>query len=180
MSIALFETPVLPLDEPAPRRLLTVRPAPRREPPYDDESDRPVGLNGYDLPLPFERTPVQPEAVAVRRRLDDELPDPAVWGRRLLIGLVEAAAGKRPIHQLDEFLTPAIAHGLRSELQRADPFGRRHWLHGAMPRSVRAMQPCQGVAEISATVQVGARVRALALRVERRHERWRCTRIQLG
>jgi hypothetical protein len=42
------------------------------------------------------------------------------------------------------------------------------------------MQPCRGIAEISATVQVGSRVRALALRIERRHDRWRCTRIQLG
>jgi hypothetical protein len=180
MSIALFQTPVLPLAEPAPKRLLTMRPAPRREPPYDDELDEHPALGRFDRPLPFEAIPVRPEPVAVRRRIDDELPDPAVWGRRLLIGLVETAAGKRPIHQLDEFLTPAIAHGLRSELQRADPGGRRHWLHGATPRSVRAMQPCRGIAEISATVQVGSRVRALALRIERRHDRWRCTRIQLG
>jgi hypothetical protein len=181
MSTALFDSPQPHLAKPAVARLLTARPAPRREPPFDDEIDihRPA-LTRFDRPLPFERPQIRPEPVVIRRRIDDELPDPAVWGRRLLIGLVEAAAGKRPMQQLDEFLTPAIAQGLRAELQRSETSGRRHWLHRATPGSVRAMQPCRGIAEVSATVYVGPRVRALALRVERRHDRWRCTRIQLG
>jgi hypothetical protein len=45
---------------------------------------------------------------------------------------------------------------------------------------VRASEPSDGVAELCATVDVGGRVRALALRLEEQHGRWRCTRLQLG
>ena len=45
---------------------------------------------------------------------------------------------------------------------------------------MRATQPADGVAEICATIQVGDRVRAVALRVEEHRDRWRCTRLQLG
>lgn len=166
----------------APRRpLVTVRAAPRREPPFDDElaPDTAASVSVFDQPLPFEQTAPEPPP-PVHRPLDEGLPEPSQWARRLLVGLVEAAAGKRPLHQLAPLLTPSIADGLSTELARAEVHGRRHWLHGTVPRTVRAMQPCAGVAEVNATVRVGERVRAIALRVERRHDRWRCTRIQLG
>jgi hypothetical protein len=162
-------------------RLLTVRPAPRREPPFDDEIPAALrsAVTHFDRPLPFPR-PVVRAPIGERRRYDPDLPEPMAWGRRLLIGLVEAAAGKRPLHQLANLLTASIAQGLQSELHRAHTCGQRHWLNGATLRGVHAMQPRQGVAEISVTLDAGTRVRAVALRIERRHDQWRCTRIVLG
>jgi hypothetical protein len=45
---------------------------------------------------------------------------------------------------------------------------------------VRVFEPADGVAELSAVVQVGPRYRAVAARLEGRNGRWRCVRLQLG
>jgi hypothetical protein len=46
--------------------------------------------------------------------------------------------------------------------------------------SVRASEPADGIAELSATLRHGPRVRAVAMRLEVRHGRWCCTRLMLG
>jgi hypothetical protein len=159
--------------------LLTVRPAPRREPPFDDELPRSVRTaSAYDQPLPFPRR--TRSSTAARPGYDKDLPDPSLWTRRLLIGLTETAAGKRSPQQLADFLTPSIANGISAEMRRTEAMGRGHWLRGASIGSIRVMQPRSGVAEVCATMSVGSRVRAVALRIERRHSQWRCTRIVLG
>jgi hypothetical protein len=45
---------------------------------------------------------------------------------------------------------------------------------------MRVAEPAAGVAELCATVETGRRVRAIAIRLEAQHGRWRCTRLQLG
>lgn len=157
---------------------IVVRPAPPREPPFDDELvDAAVPIGPYDRPLPFEyprrHLRVQPSPSALRAAL----PDPAQWGRRLLIGIIEAAAGRRPLNQLTALLSPAVANGLRGDLELV---GSRHWTHAAAIRSVHAAEPADNVAEVSATLQHGRRVRAVAMRLEIRHGRWCCTRLVLG
>ena len=162
-----------------PRVRVRVRPAPRREPPFEDEQPPALVLPRYDQPLPFERPPatVTPIAPGPRR---DRLPDPAVWSRRLLIGLVESAAGRRPLHQLSALLSLSVCSGLGLDFERAALSGRPHWLHDGTVRTVRASEPADGVAEVCATIATRHRVHAVALRVEARRERWRCTRLQLG
>jgi hypothetical protein len=161
---------------------LTVRPAPRREPPFDDEITaahhlRVVGP--HDRPLPFEPTGArQPQFTIVAPRT--ELPDPALWGRRLLVGILEAASGKRPLQQLAGLMSPSVALGLRADLERSGDLRRPHWTQAASVRSTRATEPREGVAEVCATVQHGPRVRAVALRAEAHQGRWRCTRLQIG
>lgn len=157
---------------------IVVRPAPPREPPFDDELvDSVAPIGPYDRPLPFEyprrHLRIQPSPSALRATL----PDPAKWGRRLLIGIIETAAGRRPLNQLNALLSPSVANGLRSDLEVAS---RRHWTHAATIRSVHAAEPADNVAEVSATLQHGRRVRAVAMRLEIRHGRWRCTRLVLG
>ena len=162
----------------APGRV-RVRTAPRREPPFDDELD-PAAARALrsDQPLPFVTEPTQ--VVVRRRRAESALPDPTLSARSLLIGLIEAAAGKRPMRQLNDHLTIGVSCGLRDDFDRETRLGRRHWLHRATVRSVHTSEPSRGVAEIAVTLSVGPRVRAAALRFEFRHDRWRCTRFQLG
>ncbi len=165
-------------------REITLRPAPPREPPFDDEIGG--GAAGpHDRPLPFERRgsarksarrPLQPELTPLRAAL----PDPGPWARRLLIGIIETAGGKRPLHQLAALLSPGVASGLGADFERAARSGRPHWTSRASVRSVRACEPVDGVAELSATLDSGRRVRAIAIRLESRHGRWCCTRLQLG
>lgn len=163
---------------------ITLKPAPRREPPFDDDLDPSIAAGPCDQPLPFDewrprgaqRLPLTRLSPPLRRAL----PDPAVWGRRLIVGIIETAAGKRPLHQLSALLSPAVAHGLGTDFERAAKLGAPHWTHAATIRSVRASEPAEGVAELSATLRHGPRVHAVAMRLEIRHSRWCCTRLLLG
>ena len=161
---------------------IVVRPAPHREPPYDDELDASGASRHYDRPLPLPRSRGRHLATALAPPMPvrTALPDPVQWSRRLLVGVIEAAAGRRPLNQLTALLTPSVAHGLRSDFDRAALLGRPHWTHTATVRSVRGSEPAANVAEVCATVRAGQRVRAIALRVEVRHGRWCCTRLVLG
>jgi hypothetical protein len=162
-------------------RPVTVRPAPRREPPFDDELQDPRRVPGpYDRRLPFELTPVRPPVWRPRAPRPRGLPEPGPWGRRLLVGMIETAAGRRPLHQLSTLLSPSVSRGLGADFERAAQLGSPHWLHRAAVRSVRVAEPAEGVAELCATVETGRRVRAIAMRLEEHHGRWRCTRLQLG
>jgi hypothetical protein len=174
-------TALLDLPAATSRRRITVRPAPRREPPFDDELPPQLlhQVGPYDQQLPFER-PARPVPVPDRPVANAGLPDPALWGRRLLIGIIEAAAGRRPLQQLGSLLSHSVAYGLRIDFERSARSGRRHWIGQAAIRTVRASEPADGVAELSATVAIGRRVRAVALRLEAVDGRWQCTRLQLG
>jgi Family of unknown function (DUF6459) len=108
------------------------------------------------------------------------LPDPERWAHQLLIGMIETAGGRRPLHQLGALLSPSVCRGLGADFDRALGRGKRHWLHRAAIRTVRCAEPREGVAELCAVLDTGERVRAMAMRLEERHGRWRCTRIQLG
>lgn len=159
----------------------TLRPAPCREPPFDDELAI-SGIGPHDRPLPLNwqrakgRSPRQHGHAPAR----GALPEPALWARRLLIGIIESAAGKRPLHQVAALLSAGVASGLGADFAREARAGRTHWTSAATVRSVRVSEPVEGVAELAATVATGRRVRAIAMRLEVRHERWCCTRLQLG
>ena len=159
---------------------VVIRPAPRREPPFDDEIPDGIATPGkYDRHLPFARRPpavVRP-AEPVRR---GTLPDPAAWSQRLLVGLIETAGGRRPLQQVAPLLSLSVWRGLGADFEQAARSGKRHWLHNAVLRTVRATEPAEGVAEMCATVETGRRVRAVAMRLEEHHGRWCCTRLQLG
>ncbi len=161
--------------------LVTVRPAPPREPPFDDELAPdywPVGP--LDQPLPFGPSPRSKHRLRVVQPSRDGLPDPAGWGRRLLVGLIETAAGRRPLPQLTALLSRGVAAGIGADLDRATRSGHRHWIAQATVRTVRGCEPTDNVAELCATVQAGPRLHAVALRLEVRHGRWCCTRLLLG
>jgi hypothetical protein len=165
----------------APKRpalRVVVRPAPQREPPFDDELDGRPAVTPYDQRLPFEIQALEYRAPLPAR--PSGLIDPSTWARRLLVGLIESAGGRRPLNQLHSLLSPSIARGLGADFERAAQQRAPHWLHRASVGTVRASEPAEGVAELCATVDTGRRVRAIAMRLEEHQGRWRCTRLQLG
>lgn len=164
---------------------ITVRAAPRREPPFDDERlRRHLAVVGpYDRPLPFadpspRRLSEPRDLFAVRPTGRGELADPESFGRRLLVAALEALAGRRSLHQLAGHLSPGVYSGLVRDLER--PARTRAWRTPPSVRSVRVCEPADGVAEVAAVVQDGARCRAVALRLEGLDGRWRCVRLQIG
>ncbi|MBE7187827.1 Rv3235 family protein [Jatrophihabitans endophyticus] len=182
MTAAAATTDAPPLAPPvARRRPVLVRPAPRREPPFDDELTEPSRVGVLDRHLPFAvagRPPVRVPAVPGAAG-PSGLADPAVFGRRLLLGLIECAGGRRPLHQLASMLSMSITRGLSQDFEGPGT-ATTHWLRRGSVRSVLVCRPADGVAELSATLGCGPRVRAVALRLEERHGRWCCTRLQLG
>lgn len=170
---------------PDPRRphRVAVRPAPRREPPYDDERPhlRLVGPN--DQVLPFEDLTVgrraAPPNFGHRPTTRAELSDPVAFSRRLLIGTLEIFAGRRSIAQLSPYLSRGVFLGLARDCDNERMVNR--WSGAAAVRSVHVCEPVDGVAEIAAVISVrGGRCRAVALRLEGLDGRWRCVRLQLG
>lgn len=170
----------------APRRTeratlrVAVRPAPPRDPPFDDELGEAVTPQRYDRVLPFDRPAAPPARATAPLLRPHGLPEPSVWARRLLVGLIETADGRRPLQQLAAMLSSSVGRGLGADFEQAAALGSPHWLHRANVRSVRSSEPTEGVAELCATVETGKRVRAVALRLEEHRGRWRCTRLQLG
>lgn len=175
-----MSAPALALPDASPDGTVSVRPAPHREPPFDDEVRVEHRVGRLDRPLPFEAPVRTLRSVPPPTQVERALPDPAVWGRRLLVGVIESASGHRTLQQLSSLLSPAVARGLGTEFERAAAGRRRHWLHGATVRSVHAFEPAEGVAELCATLTAGSRARAVAIRLEESRGRWRCVLIQVG
>lgn len=167
--------------DPSPRRV-TLRPAPRREPPFDDElPPRHLALIGpHDRPLPFaspaRHLAEDNDLFGTRRTGRGQLPDPLWFGRRLLIGVLEAMSGRRSPHQLAQHLSHGVFAGLMADLER--PRSRR-WQQPVLC-SMRVCEPADGVAELAAVIQTGKRYRAVAMRLEGLDGRWRCVLLQVG
>ena len=160
-----------------------LRPAPDRDPPFDDELDphtpEPPGPLQPALPFPPVHPPVRHRpAVTARSAMRAAVGDPSGVARRLLVGIVEVAARRRPLLQLNPLLSPAVAVGLRDDLvaRQATP----HRLRNATVGSVRGSEPADGIAELSATLHTPTRVHAAALRLEIRRGQWVCTRLMIG
>ncbi|WP_406831777.1 Rv3235 family protein [Pedococcus sp. KACC 23699] len=167
-------------------RPLTIVPAPRIRPPViDDSTDD----------WPTERcaeSPYVQDALAVDFSLRsdhdlfgeqptrrDDLPDPRDWAAHIAQALVEVMAGVRPAPQLLRWTTPevyaVVARRAAVSARRGMPPARR-----TVVRSLRICEPADGVAEASAVVVDGGRVRALAMRLVGLDGRWRVEALQVG
>lgn len=159
------------------RRRDRLRPAPPWQPPYDDDRP-PTLLRVVADELPFDTWAI-PEPVA--EPLWEGLDDPTIWARMFLQAALEAIAGRRAPRQLERWTTPAVFEGLRRTSLKAAAGPPRP---ASVVRSVRAMEPVHGVAEISAVTARGApgptRMGAIAARLEARHGQWRCVVLQIG
>ena len=163
-----------------PRVTVTVRPAPRREPSFDDEQpSRHLHLVRLEPTLPFQPWPgrlIQRLPWAAPRPTGrGDLPEPTAWARRLLIAVLVAHTGRRPWQQLTRYFQ------LAANASPADELRGGKWPVGAPAtlKSVHVCEPADGVAEVSAVIQVGHRCRAVAIRLEGLDGRWRCVSLQL-
>jgi hypothetical protein len=161
----------------------TLRPAPAREPPFDDERDllaaEVAGPMQPALPFPPVHPPVRHRAaVEARSARRAAAGDPSAVAQRLLLGIIEVAAHRRPPSQLAALLSPSVAVGLRTDL--APDRRREHRLCKATVTSLRATEPADGVAELCATLHTSNRAHAAALRLEIRRGQWVCTRLVIG
>jgi hypothetical protein len=166
-------------------RVYNVRPAPRREPPFDDEpSFRHLSRIGpLDRPLPFETAaPAAPVAVrpalSAPHRMPQDLPDPGTISRTILIGIIEVATGLRPAAQLAPYMAPGVQAGLSRDAGSITRLGTAK--RPARVHSVHLSAPVDDGVEVAAVLQIGQRFRAVAMRLEAKDSRWRCLRLQIG
>ena len=98
--------------------------------------------------------------------------------RRLVIGVIETATGRRSASQLRHHTSPTVLAGLARDAGRISRLGTSQ--RPAALHSLHVTEPADGVAEVAAVLRVGDRFRALALRLEGLDGRWRCVRLQIG
>jgi len=141
--------------------------------PLDDEPDhdrQPV------LALDFHERDAffgpQPTASA-------DLPSARVWAQQVSQALVEVLGAHRPVSQLVRWTTTDVYARLARGSQAV---GNRHARRGRRPvvRSVHVSGDRDGLAEVTAVVVVGERVRALAFRMVGRDGRWVIDELVVG
>lgn len=174
----------------------SVRPAPQREPGFDDEPPaRHLSLvrtaTAPQLPFPTPRpdpapirrlslVPDPPEDDAVATQHPPSAgrlrPDPARFSRQFAQGVLEVLSGRRPMVQLARHVSPAVQRGL---IRAGDNQALRS-PNAPVLHSLHLSEPAEGVCEMSATIVVGTRYRALAARLEWKMDHWRCTALQMG
>jgi hypothetical protein len=108
------------------------------------------------------------------------------WVHRYVQASVEIVGGDRPASQLLRWTTgPVYADLHRRALLVARAGGHQPGVGRVQPvrphvQSVHASFVSPTVAEASARIRYGARSRALALRFEKRAERWLCTAMEFA
>ena len=171
-----------------PRRI----PTPQAEPPYDDEvvAEAAAGLARVDGALALAdpprlpASPVRPELRLVRtpaERSTTGRPDARAWALKLAQAVTEVLAGDRPATQLLRWTTARIYADLS---RRAATTARELTVvrSGRTRPKVTRVVVCdvrEGVVEASAIVDLGARTRAMAMRLEASGEHWVCTVLQM-
>lgn len=103
--------------------------------------------------------------------------DPAIWAGQLVAGILEVLAGARSVSQLAMLLSPEVYGVINAHAQRIAKLTPRH---RPLVRSVRVFMPTDEVAEAAVVIQGAKRSRAIALRLEVQHGRWRATAIVFG
>jgi uncharacterized protein DUF6459 len=129
------------------------------------------------------------------RHAPPELPDPVErhqrgrleqWVHRYVQAAVEIVGGDRPASQLLRWTSGAVYADLhRRALLVARAGGHQPGVGRVQPvrphvESVHTSLVGPAVAEASARVRYGARSRALALRFEKRGDRWLCTALEFA
>lgn len=130
-----------------------------------------------------ERIEVLRASDSMRSDEETETPLPNVDPARLALslagGVVEVVRGVRPASQLARWLAPGVLAELRERTAMAGT-GRRVVL--VRPCAVRRLMasPSGTGVEVSAAVDDGVRVRAVAFRLDAHRAGWRVTALEIG
>jgi hypothetical protein len=159
-----------PLPDPIAVRQVQV---PDSLPPYDGEPA--ASLAAATGPASPDTDPDGPETPGSGRLTGRAVPGPDGWPSQFAQVLAETLAGARPARQL----TPWTTEQTRDRIRELGPT----MASGQRPRLRRVMTsaPAADVLEVTAVVGFGARVRVLALRLERAGPGaagWQCTALE--
>ena len=177
-----------PATEPDPPGLrVTAHTIPDPDPPYDDSDDVVTGADRRPLtpcpppppapgglqlvpPPDFDADELSFDPVRTPR---DELEDPLPRAAMLTRAVLEALTGVRPVSQLSRWLSPDVLALVQSTVasRTTRPFP-------TALRKVLVSEPEPGIAEVTALVNRGPRVEAIALRLEGLDGRWLVTALQ--
>lgn len=169
----------------APRPLTVRRVVPSDPPDYL----APVIKLALRPPAPPDplREPPREVPRAVRGENTAELAQMRNLARSVGQAAIEALAGIRPVHQLARWLDPENFDKLcrRAELTRTMGGGSAHPVAAGPHRNpvVTAARICPvaaGIYEAALVVVEQKKVRAVALRVERRRGLWKVTALEIG
>lgn len=155
-----------------------------------DEGEQGVLALQWPLPSGLPVVPLPPEGVRVVRHGPvcspahggevAQRPEPGAWVARLVQAVVEVLAGDRPLLQLMRWLDLEVYEHLAEHITNRP--GRTPGARPGPVRAVRSVHLCEpraGVVEAAVVVGSGARVRAVAVRLEGARGRWRCTRLTI-
>jgi hypothetical protein len=180
------------------RPAIRLRPAPALEPPYDDEAAAPtwagpgVEQMAFDLGRPVSRPCPAPEPAGPAARPTGASEESVGAVRRFVRLCLEIFNGYRPAGHVRPLTSPSEAANVieqvwsvRERLAGAGHLSpapsRRSPVRPARARAaigLRQMLICEprtGVAEAAVVLGGGTRCVALAVRLERRRDRWLCT-----
>ncbi|MFX0539213.1 Rv3235 family protein [Ornithinimicrobium sp. Y1847] len=108
-----------------------------------------------------------------------ELPEPQLWGRRMVQAILEVQDGTRGADQLGRWVIPDI----KERARRRGALARRRGRRTHRPPIIRTMlcsEPADGVCELSLVVWADGRIRALAVRISGVDGRWLVTAWEMG
>ncbi len=168
---------------PAGRARLRLLPVPSAEPPLVGD-DAPEGLW---LPVPGQTAlaldaPGEVASTAAPRRLPGTgaLPDPSAWAAQFVRLAVEVADGVRPDGQLSRWTSDDVRLLLARRARLSARSTRRTVAPRAHVVTMRCCHALPGAVEVAAVVRCGARVRAVALRMDAARDRWQVTALEIG
>jgi hypothetical protein len=186
-----------------PRPMISLRPVPACEPPFDDEADSTVWQSAHQLALdwspthqrlapgdaPSDGPGAAPAAPAHRSVVAGASADAKLAVRRFVRLCVEVLNGYRPPAHLRRLSLPGEAAavvaqalvGARwvADLRKQHP---RHRPRRPSPVGViklRLCEPRPGAVEAAVALLIGERTWAMALRLELHHEAWSATALRL-
>jgi hypothetical protein len=180
-----------------PRRPIRLRPAPRNEPPFDDERDPLTWPSPHQLALDWSRPatslrPPDPPPPVNRTVVTGVSADARLAVRRFVAMCVEVLNGYRPAAHLRRLTQPreaatVVAQGVagarwvgHARLTRVAGRAPRH--RRPAPAAVVRLQLCEpreGAVEAAAVLLIGDRTHAMAIRLEEHGESWLATTLRL-
>jgi hypothetical protein len=173
--MSAVEAVVVPVPEPVRVRLVPAGPPRGAAPVLRGPAHRAV-------PSVHERITVlrAVETTAVETGETSPAPtiDPAQLARSLAGAFVEVVRGVRPVGQLARWLGLGVLHELRERVA----LGASAPAVAVRPAAVRRITVCQlpSAIEVSAAVDDGVRVRAVAFRLEAHRGSWLVTALEIG